>query len=305
MASITSKKRASGIIYYIIYNHTDEKGKRNQIWIRCNSRQDAYLLLPEVEEYERNNLLYPVPLENTTIHPGDQLYIYVYSQNPEAAMSFNQETHAYTVELSQAANRDTNRRITQMAETTKQNWSYQVPGYLVDQDGTITFPILGKMVVAGLTQDSLSNKIQQMLIHGGYLLDPVVTVTPMNFRVSVVGEVRRPQEIHVTGDRLTILEAIAMCGDITMDGQRENITVMRDVNGVSTPINVDITKKTLFDSQVYYLQTNDIVYVEPNKLKKRKATRDEMWPRYVAFWVSLASAVVNIGRANVSILRGY
>ena len=210
-------------------------------------------------------------------------------------MSFNQETHAYTVELSQAANRDTNRRITQIAETSKQKNAYQVPGYLVDQDGTITFPILGKMVVAGLTQDSLSNKIHQMLIQGGYLLDPVVTVTPMNFRVSVVGEVRQPQEIHVTGDRLTILEAIAMCGDITMDGQRENITVMRDVNGVSTPINVDITKKTLFDSQVYYLQTNDIVYVEPNELKKRRATRDEMWPRYVVFWVSLASAVVNIG----------
>ena len=220
-------------------------------------------------------------------------------------MSFNQETHAYTVELSQASNRDTNRRITQMEEKAKLSKSYQVPGYLVDQDGTITFPILGKMVAAGLTQDSLSNKIQHLLIQGGYLLDPVVTVTPMNFRVSVVGEVRRPQEIHVTGDRLTLLEAIAMCGDITMDGQRENITVMRDVNGVSTPINVDITKKTLFDSQVYYLQTNDIVYVEPNKLKKRKATRDEMWPRYVAFWVSLASAVVNIGRANVSILRGY
>ena len=263
----------------------------------CHTSQE----LAYISDAQRDSAQAILTTYNTTIHPGDQLYIYVYSQNPEAAMSFNQETHAYTVELSQAANRDTvrNRHLLQMAETTKQNKSYQVPGYLVDQDGTITFPILGKMVVAGLTQDSLSNKIQQMLIRGGYLLDPVVTVTPMNFRVSVVGEVRRPQEIHVTGDRLTILEAI------TMDGQRENITVMRDVNGVSTPINVDITKKTLFDSQVYYLQTNDIVYVEPNKLKKRKATRDEMWPRYAVFWVSLASAVANIGRANVAIIRGY
>jgi polysaccharide export outer membrane protein len=267
----------------------------------CHTSQD----LAYISDAQRDSAQAILTTYNTTIHPGDQLYIYVYSQNPEAAMLFNQETHAYTVELSQAANRDTNRRITQIAETSKQKNAYQVPGYLVDQDGTITFPILGKMVVAGLTQDSLSNRIQQMLIRGGYLLDPVVTVTPMNFRVSVVGEVRRPQEIHVTGDRLTILEAIAMCGDITMDGQRENITVMRDVNGVSTPINVDITKKSLFDSQVYYLQTNDIVYVEPNKLKKRKATRNEMWPRYVAFWVSVASAVANIGRANVAILRGF
>lgn len=267
----------------------------------CHTSQE----LAYISDAQRDSAQSILTTYNTTIHPGDQLYIYVYSQNPEAAMSFNQETHAYTVELSQAANRDTvrNRHLLQMAETTKQNKSYQVPGYLVDQDGTIIFPILGKMVVAGLTQDSLSNKIQQMLIQEGYLLDPVVTVTPMNFRVSVVGEVRQPQEIHVTGDRLTLLEAIAMCGDITMDGQRENITVMRDVNGVSTPINVDITKKTLFDSQVYYLQTNDIVYVEPNKLKKRKATRDEMWPRYAVFWVALATAVVNIGRANVAIWR--
>lgn len=267
----------------------------------CHTSQE----LAYISDAQRDSAQAILTTYNTTIHPGDQLYIYVYSQNPEAAMSFNQETHAYTVELSQANNRDTNRRIIQMEETTKQNKNRQVSGYLVDQDGSITFPILGKMVVAGLTQESLSNKIQQMLIQGGYLLDPVVTVTPMNFRVSVVGEVRYPQEIHVTGDRLTILEAIAMCGDITMDGQRENITVMRDVNGVSTPINVDITKKSLFDSQAYYLQTNDIVYVEPNKLKKRKATRDEMWPRYAVFWISLASAVVNIGRANVVIFGGY
>lgn len=267
----------------------------------CHTSQD----LAYISDAQRDSAQAILTTYNTTIHPGDQLYIYVYSQNPEAAMSFNQETHAYTVEMSQAANRDTNRRIVQIAETSKQKNAYQVPGYLVDQDGTIIFPILGKMVVAGLTQDSLSNKIQQMLIQGGYLLDPVVTVTPMNFRVSVVGEVNWPHEIHVTGDRLTLLEAIAMCGDITMYGQRENITVMRDVNGVSTPINVDITNKSLFDSQVYYLQTNDIVYVEPNKLKKRKATRNEMWPRYVTFWVSVASAVANIGRANVAIIRGY
>ena len=265
----------------------------------CHTSQE----LAYISDAQRDSAQAILTTYNTTIHPGDQLYIYVYSQNPEAAMSFNQETHAYTVELSQAANRDTvrNRHLLQMAETTKQNKSYQVPGYLVDQDGTITFPILGKMVAAGLTQDSLSNKIQQMLIQGGYLLDPVVTVTPMNFRVSVVGEVRQPQEIHVTGDRLTLLEAIAMCGDITTDGQRENVTVMRDINGEATPIKVDLTQKSLFDSQAYYLQTNDIVYVEPNVIKKRKASLDENWPKYAVFWVSLTAAVVNIGRANVTI----
>jgi len=269
----------------------------------CHTSQE----LAYISDAQRDSARAILTTYNTTIHPGDQLYIYVYSQAPEAALPFNQETHAYALELSQASNRDTvrNKHMLQVNETYQHSKSRQVSGYFVDQDGTIIFPILGKMVVAGMTQDSLSHKIQQLLIIGGYIKDPVVTVTPMNFRVSVVGEVKRPCELHITGDRLTILEAIAMCGDITMEGQRENITVMRDINGVATPIEVNLTQKSLFDSQVYYLQTNDIVYVEPNDMKKRKASRDEMWPRYAVFWVSVASAVVNIGRANVTMWRGY
>ncbi len=258
--------------------------------VSCHSSQEvAY-----VSDAQRDSAQAILATYNTTIHSGDQLYIYVYSQTPEAALPFNQETHAYALELSQANNGAVGKHANQRAET------YQnVTGYLVGQNGSIVFPILGEMAVAGLTQDSLCRKIQQMLIQGGYINDPVVTVTPMNFRVSVVGEVCTPQELHVTGDRLTILEAIAMCGDITMDGQREKVTVMRDVGGVATPIEVDLTRKSLFDSQAYYLQANDIVYVEPTKLKKRKATRNEQWPRYVTFWVALASAVVNISRINI------
>ena len=117
----------------------------------------------------------------------------------------------------------------------------------------------------------------------------------------VIGEVRRPRELHITGDRLTILEALAMCGDITIDGQRENITVVRSKKGIATPITIDLTKKTLFASEVYYLQSNDIIYVEPNKLKKRKATLDENWPKFATFGVALGAAVVNILRANASL----
>jgi len=263
----------------------------------CHSSQE----LAYISDAQRDSAQSILTTYNTTIHPGDQLYIYVYSQTPEVAVPFNQETHGYVVELSHASSRDTvrNKHLLKISETSKQRNSYQVSGYYVDQQGTIIFPVLGKMVAAGLTQDSLSHKIQQMLISGGYIKDPIVTVTPMNFRVSVVGEVKKPQELHITGDRLTILEAIAMCGDITMDGQRENITVMRDINGVATPIEVDLTQKSLFDSQVYYLQTNDVVYVEPNELKKRKSYRDESWPKRAEFWVAVTAAVVNIVRANV------
>lgn len=258
----------------------------------CHSSQE----LAYFSDAERDSVQAVLSTYNTTIHPGDQLYIYVYSQAPEIAVPFNQETHSIAAEITHLNSVGGTNRSNKMSETFQQSNSSQIPGYLVDEAGTIVFPILGKMVVAGLTQDSLSRRIQNMLIDGGYINDPVVTVTPMNFRVTVIGEVSRPQELHITGDRLTILEAIAMCGDLTIDGKRENVTVMREKYGVATPINIDLTKKTLFDSEVYYLQSNDVVYVEPSELKKRRMRRDENWPKYVTSTVSIAVTLRNIYR---------
>jgi len=258
----------------------------------CHSSQE----LAYFSDAERDSVQAVLSTYNTTIHPGDQLYIYVYSQAPEIAVPFNQETHSIAAEITHLNSVGGTNRSNKMSETFQQSNFSQIPGYLVDEAGTIVFPILGKMVVAGLTQDSLSRRIQNMLIDGGYINDPVVTVTPMNFRVTVIGEVSRPQELHITGDRLTILEAIAMCGDLTIDGKRENVTVMREKNGVATPINIDLTKKTLFDSEVYYLQSNDVVYVEPSELKKRRMRRDENWPKYVSTTVSIVVTLRNLYR---------
>lgn len=260
--------------------------------VSCHTSQE----LAYISDAQRDSAQAILITYNTTIHPGDQLYIYVYSQTPEATIAFNQETHVHAAEATKIASTTVSNRVVKVADTYTKGRKNQVSGYLVDQDGTIIFPILGKMVVAGLTQDSLSHKIQHMLISGGYINDPVVTVTPMNFRVSVVGEVKRPRELHITGDRLTILEAIAMCGDITMDGRRDNVTVMREKNGEAVPINVNLTQKSLFDSEVYYLQTNDIVYVEPTEIKIKKMRRAENWPKYVTTTVSLAMALRNIYR---------
>lgn len=261
----------------------------------CHSSQE----LAYFSDAERDSVQAVLSTYNTTIHPGDQLYIYVYSQAPEIAVPFNQETHSIAAEITHLNSVGGTNRGNKMSETFQQSNFSQIPGYLVDEAGTIVFPILGKMVVAGLTQDSLSRRIQNMLIDGGYINDPVVTVTPMNFRVTVIGEVSRPQELHITGDRLTILEAIAMCGDLTMDGKRENVTVMREKNGVATPINIDLTKKTLFDSEVYYLQSNDVVYVEPTDVKKRRMRRDENWPKYVTSTISIVVTLRNIYRTWV------
>jgi len=267
----------------------------------CRSSQE----LAYFSDAERDSVQAVLSTYNTTIHPGDQLYIYVYSQAPEIAVPFNQETHSIAAEITHLNSVGGTNRSNKMSETFQQSNFSQIPGYLVDEAGTIVFPILGKMVVAGLTQDSLSRRIQNMLIDGGYINDPVVTVTPMNFRVTVIGEVSRPQELHITGDRLTILEAIAMCGDLTIDGKRENVTVMREKNGVATPINIDLTKKTLFDSEVYYLQSNDVVYVEPTDVKKRRMRRDENWPKYVTATISVAISLRNIYRTWVRAVNKF
>ena len=236
-----------------------------------------------------------------TIHPGDQLYIYVNSEMIESVIPFNQETHTEAVELSRVNSADASNTVKFMMDTYYERQTQQVAGYLVDENGFIQFPILGKIQAAGILYDSLQNLIQRRLEAEEYVKDPVVTVSPMNFRVSVVGEVRVPQEIHVAGERLTIFEALAICGDVTDSGMRSNVVVMREKNGVATPIEVDLTKKTIFDSEVYYLQQNDIVYVEPNLAKKRRADQNQDWPKYV----SLGFSVVGIVNVLARVVQVY
>jgi len=236
-----------------------------------------------------------------TIHPGDQLYIYVNSETIESVIPFNQETHTEAVEMSRVNSAGASNTVKFMMDTYYERQTQQVAGYLVDENGFIQFPILGKIQVAGIPYDSLQNVIQQRLKAEEYVKDPVVTVSPMNFRVSVVGEVRVPQEIHVAGERLTIFEALAICGDVTDSGMRSNVVVMREKNGVATPIEVDLTKKKIFDSEVYYLQQNDIVYVEPNLAKKRRADQNQDWPKYV----SLGFSVVGIVNVLARVVQVY
>lgn len=234
----------------------------------------------------------------STIHPGDQLYIYVYSQTPESAVPFNEESRTFAAEMSRNVDGG---KVGDVAHTAKVR---QTDGYLVTEEGFITFPVLGKLMAAGLTQDSLAHAIERYLVEGGYINDPIVTISPLNFRVSVIGEVKRPRELHVTGNRLTILEAIAMCGDLTTYGLRENVTILREVDGTTTPIEINLTSKTLFDSPAYYLQHNDIVYVEPNNKRKRRADYDPNIASYVSLGGSLLRTVYVFTRICVWDRRG-
>lgn len=269
------------------------------LFVSCHTKEIAY-----ISDAQRDSAQDILAVYTATILPGDQLYIYVESKTPESVIPFNQETHKVTLTGSSLEYLDTLRRgvIDQSKSnisSESQQFVAEVEGYFVSEKGTINFPILGQLSVVGITQDSLKHYLEQRLKEDGYVIDPVVTTKLMNFRVTVVGEVRTPQQIHVPGTRLTILEALAICGDITDYGQRENVVIMRDENGQKTLGEVDLTKKEMLDSPYYYLHNNDVVYIEPNDRQKRMSDRNDDIPRYISIGVSMWSII----RTNISNAR--
>ncbi len=139
----------------------------------------------------------------------------------------------------------------------------EVVNYLVDVDGYIDFPVLGRIKLLGLTVDEAKELIKTKL-EDGYLKDPLVNIRILNFKVSVLGAVNSPGTFTVAGERISILQALSQAGDLTIKGRRDNILVVRDFNGSKTYTRIDITNKEVFNSPVFYLTQNDIVYVEPN-----------------------------------------
>ena len=233
----------------------------------------------------------PMPITNNfdaTIYPNDQLYIYVGSANPSSTKAFNEES---------------NRKVPTSANTKNyvDTVRYETRGYLVSQSGYIMFPVLGRLQVTGMTREELGRDIERRLIEGGYVSDPVVTVNILNFHVTVIGEVKNPRVVTADGSRLTIFEALAQAGDITIDGMRTNVVVVRNHGDAEIVDTLDLTRKEVLDSPYYYLQQNDIIYVEPTEKRKKKAWRDDNWLSYINLSTSaLRVAYVAIYR----IIRG-
>lgn len=211
------------------------------------------------------------------IQTNDLLYIYVESRAPEATVRFNQETNKIAVDGGVVMNPG----------------GSAVTGYLVNNEGDIIFPVLGRLHVLGKTHAQLAAEIEQKLVSEGHILDATVTVKLMNFKVSVLGEVHKPGQIEAPGERLTIFEALSMVGDMTIYGQRHNVTVVREENGNRIVGEIDLTSKDVFDSPYYYLHQNDVVYVEPNMKQKRNAERDPMTLSYISSVVSIVSVLTS------------
>lgn len=183
------------------------------------------------------------------IQSDDLLSINVTAEDPEIAIPFNLGASSSTAS---SASSGTSTSI-----------------YLVDSNGYIDFPVLGRIKVAGLLRSELVELLQTKL--QTYIKKPIVNLRITNFKVALQGEVNAPGVYPVNSERITLVEALSMAGDLTIYGKRENILIIRETNGVKTFNRVDVTKADFIDSPFYYLAQNDVIYVEPNKTKINNA----------------------------------
>lgn len=212
------------------------------------------------------------------VQPKDMLSIVVSSRNPELSAMFNLPVVSY-----QAGS-----EVTQL-----NTYNQRLMAYCVDNDGMIDFPVLGKIKLVGMTRWEAAETIKKILVDGGYLSDPVVTVEFMNFKVSVIGEVTSPGTFTVEGDKVTVLQAIALARDLTIFGKRDNVSVIREENGQRTIYQINLTDVSMFKSPAYYLQQNDVIYVEPNDEKARQSKVDDKGLRLTSIAVSSASVLLS------------
>lgn len=190
----------------------------------------------------------PAPAIQQTINPNDILSITVSSLNPEASVIFN-NSNVTTNSANEGGGGKT------------------ASGYLVEQDGSIQFPILGKIQVAGLTKSELTEFLRKTLVDKKLLIDPIVTITFLNFRVTVLGEVLHPMVVNVPNEKISLLEAIGTAGDLTVYARRDNILLIREEKGKRLLKRINLNSSDIFSSPYYYLKSNDIVYAEPNNTK--------------------------------------
>lgn len=219
------------------------------------------------------------------IQNNDILMILVESETPQAVTVFNKQT---------------NKQINTVAGGGYNNFQRIDPlmdGYLV-KNGEIVFPVLGKIKVEGLTPLQVSKLIEEKLISGGYVTDPVVTVKLLNYKIYVMGEVAHPGIVNVDNEKMTILEALSAAGDLTIYGLRTNVTVIREKDGKREIGTIDLTSKDLFVSPYYYLEQNDVVYVEPNNRRKRQGVQDltmiSAATSLASFFASMVSIIINL-----------
>lgn len=245
-----------------------------------------------------------IVIENATrqamrVQPEDKLTIIVHSKDPELAALFNLPVVTNNV----------NPVGTGSSGSGTMQRNYQTSGgissYTVSQEGTIDFPVLGTLKVEGMTRNEVAAFIKGELLGRNLVKDPTVTVEFLNSGVSILGEVRSPGRYDMNRDNITILEAIALAGDLTIQGKRENVKVIRETpEGQVKVYQMDLTQgNKLMGSPAYYLKQNDVIYVEPTDYKKRETTANGNSTLTASFWISASSLAMSIAVLVVNLTK--
>ena len=214
------------------------------------------------------------------LRPEDKISIIVKSMDPKLSDLFNLPIIAHRVGYSQ--------------ESTLNN-AQQVSVYTIDSKGDIDFPVLGKIKVAGSKREHVAQVIKDQLVDRNLVKDPVVTVEYANLCFNVLGEVNKPGRYTFDRDHITILDALSKAGDLTIQGRRENVFVMREEGNQRKTYRVNLLNgRELLSSPAYYLQQNDVVYVEPNDFRARQTQVNGNNVLAAPFWISVASLLTSV-----------
>jgi polysaccharide biosynthesis/export protein len=238
----------------------------------CVSRQEIVYFqgLEQAGEHLEQN-----QNKSLVIKPNDLLTISVSAPEKEAAVPFN-------LTVSGASQQGG------LEGSISLQGREQMQTYMVNQEGKISFPVLGEIKVAGLSTRQLSIELKDQISE--YVQDPIVNVRVVNFQVSVLGEVNRPGTFDVRDENLTLPKALGLAGDLSIYGKRDNVLVMREQNGKKVYEYLDLTDPETLDSPFYYLQQNDVVYVEPNSAQRQSAS----YNRNAGVYISIASVLISL-----------
>lgn len=239
------------------------------IFYSCNSSRNL-VYFSDLQ----NNEFYKTEINNDIkprIQPNDLLAITVNSLNSESNTLFN-------------------RGNLQSSNSNTGNDNIINQGYLVDENGTITFPVIGKIKLAGLTREEALDKMTSEIRKN--VKDPIVTLRFLNFKITVIGEVNKPATFTIPTERISTLEALGLAGDLTTYGKRENILLIREKDGSRSTTRLNLNDKNFLNSPYYYLQQNDVLYVEPDKLKQVQASTNTRSLTIASMGLSIIVALI-------------
>ena len=219
------------------------------------------------------------------IKPLDRLTVVVNSRDPELAAPFNTSTSLNSL------------TGTPLSTYSSNSASLQIR--TVDENGDLDMPIIGPIQCKGKTRSELAQEIADKIREGGYISDPTVNIQFADMKISVIGEVARPGQYDITNDRISLLDALSLAGDLTIYGVRSDVKVIREENGVRTTASLDLTSQDIYDSPYFYLQQNDVIYVKPNKYRAQAGEISQNR----SFYISLISTAVSVATLIVTLTR--